>query len=124
MGTYRSPWMDRDLDSLADITRTFFEKECAPNEERWNQQQHGDREVWNKAGDQGPLCISIPEEYGGGGGTFAHGSRRLPSTRRTRSSPSSRSTACWKPARPSSTVLTSGFASASGRAWTSSAPSP
>jgi len=72
MGTYRSPWMDRDLDSLADIARTFFDKECAPNEERWNEQQHVDREVWNKAGDQGLLCISIPEEYGGGGGTFAH----------------------------------------------------
>ncbi|MCW2784781.1 MAG: acyl-CoA dehydrogenase [Marmoricola sp.] len=72
MKTYRSRWMDKDLDSLADTARTFFEKECAPNEERWNAQQHADREAWTKAGDQGLLCISIPEEYGGGGGTFAH----------------------------------------------------
>ena len=64
--------MDQDLDALADTARTFFEKECAPNEERWNEQQHVDREVWNKAGDQGLLCISIPEEYGGGGGDFTH----------------------------------------------------
>src|ERR1700712_5565543 len=72
MKTYRSPWMDKDLDSLADTARTFFEKECAPHEERWNEQQHVDREVWTKAGELGLLCPSIPVEYGGGGGTFAH----------------------------------------------------
>lgn len=72
MKTYRSPWMDKDLDDLADLARTYFEKECAPNEERWCAQQHADREAWTKAGGQGLLCISIPEEYGGGGGTFAH----------------------------------------------------
>ncbi|MCX8564750.1 acyl-CoA dehydrogenase family protein [Mycolicibacterium mucogenicum] len=64
--------MDKDLDALADLARRFFEKECAPNEERWGQQQHVDRDVWLKAGELGLLCLSIPEEYGGGGGTFAH----------------------------------------------------
>lgn len=72
MAEYRSPWMDKDLESLAETARTFFEKECAPHEERWGEQQHVDREAWTKAGDQGLLCMSIPEEYGGGGGTFAH----------------------------------------------------
>lgn len=64
--------MDKDLDALADLARRFFEKECAPNEARWARQQHVDRGVWNKAGELGMLCLSIPEEYGGGGGTFAH----------------------------------------------------
>jgi alkylation response protein AidB-like acyl-CoA dehydrogenase len=72
MADYRSPWMDKDLDSLADTTRTFFEKECAPNEDRWCEQQHVDREAWTKAGAQGLLCLSIPEEFGGGGGDFTH----------------------------------------------------
>ncbi|MCV7383421.1 acyl-CoA dehydrogenase family protein [Mycolicibacter longobardus] len=64
--------MDKDLDALTDLARRFYEKECTPNEERWGAQQHTDREVWKKAGDLGLLCPSIPEEYGGGGGTFAH----------------------------------------------------
>lgn len=72
MALHRSSWMDKDLDALADLARRFFEKECAPNEERWGQQQHVDRDVWRKAGELGLLCLSIPEEYGGGGGTFAH----------------------------------------------------
>jgi long-chain-acyl-CoA dehydrogenase len=69
---HRSSWMDKDLHALADLARRFFEKECTPNEERWGQQQHVDRDVWLKAGELGLLCLSIPEEYGGGGGTFAH----------------------------------------------------
>ena len=68
----RSPWMDSDLDALAELADTFFAKECAPHEDRWCEQQHVDREAWTKAGEKGLLCISIPEEYGGGGGTFAH----------------------------------------------------
>ncbi|MFI5623173.1 acyl-CoA dehydrogenase family protein [Nocardioides sp. NPDC051685] len=72
MPKHRSAWMDMDLDSLADTARTFFEKECAPHEARWSEQQYVDREAWTKAGEQGLLCLSIPEEYDGGGGTFAH----------------------------------------------------
>jgi long-chain-acyl-CoA dehydrogenase len=69
---HRSPWMDDDLDQVADLARGFFTKFCFPHEERWAKQQHVDREIWNKAGEHGLLCPSIPEEYGGGGGTFAH----------------------------------------------------
>ncbi len=69
---HRSRWMDDDLDALSDLAARFFEKECAPHEERWAEQQHVDREAWNKAGELGLLCLSIPEEYGGGGGDFRH----------------------------------------------------
>ena len=31
-----------------------------------------DPDVWRRAGEIGLLCCSIPAEYGGGGGTFAH----------------------------------------------------
>ena len=69
---FRSPWMTEDLDALRDHSRAFMTKELAPNSERWSEQGHVDREFWKSAGDAGLLCISIPEEYGGGGGTFAH----------------------------------------------------
>jgi alkylation response protein AidB-like acyl-CoA dehydrogenase len=68
----RAPWSDDDIEAFRDLARTFFEKDCAPNEQRWGEQQHVDRDVWRKAGDIGLLCPSIPTEYGGGGGTFAH----------------------------------------------------
>ncbi|MGH3863808.1 acyl-CoA dehydrogenase family protein [Actinokineospora sp.] len=70
--TQRSPWMDEDLDAFRDLARTFCEKELTPNVERWMENKQVDRELWTKAGEVGLLCLSIPEEYGGGGGTFAH----------------------------------------------------
>ncbi|MBV2156954.1 acyl-CoA dehydrogenase [Achromobacter denitrificans] len=72
MDTPRQGWMDADLALFQDSTRRLFEKEFAPDEEKWRKQQHADREVWNKAGRMGLLCVSMPEAYGGGGGSFAH----------------------------------------------------
>ncbi len=67
-----SRWMDEDLESFRDLARTFSEKEIKPNIERYIENKQVDRELWTKAGELGLLCASIPEEYGGGGGTFAH----------------------------------------------------
>ncbi|MFW0790113.1 acyl-CoA dehydrogenase family protein [Gordonia sp. CPCC 205333] len=67
-----SPWETEELTALREMTRAFCEKELAPNSEKFREQHHVDRDLWNKAGEVGLLCMSIPEEYGGGGGTFAH----------------------------------------------------
>ncbi|AXH97973.1 acyl-CoA dehydrogenase [Ornithinimicrobium avium] len=69
---YRSPWMTEDLDDVRALARTFFERELTPHVDRWSKAGAVDREFWNRAGEAGLLCMSIPEEYGGGGGTFAH----------------------------------------------------
>jgi acyl-CoA dehydrogenase len=72
MSGYRSPWMDADLDALRELARAFYAKEVQPNFDKFAEQHHVDRDLWNKAGELGLLCLSIPEQYGGGGGTFAH----------------------------------------------------
>lgn len=69
---YRSPWLTEELDDLQQLARTFLAKEVVPNQARWAEQHMVDRGFWRAAGAAGLLCISIPEEYGGGGGTFAH----------------------------------------------------
>ena len=64
--------VDGELDDLRDLARTFCEKEIKPHIETFIENKQVDRELWNRAGELGLLCLSIPEEYGGGGGTFAH----------------------------------------------------
>jgi acyl-CoA dehydrogenase len=65
-------WMNEELELLAATCRRFFLKECVPHYDRWEQQGCVDREIWQKAGTAGLLCASMPERYGGAGGTFAH----------------------------------------------------
>jgi len=65
-------WMSEELEMVADASRKFFERECVPHYEQWEENGQVDREVWNKAGAAGLLCAEMPEQYGGGGGTFAH----------------------------------------------------
>ena len=72
MSDYRSPWMDDDLDLFRDAARRFVENEIVPNDARWREQHHVDREIWNKAGEVGLLCTDIPVEYGGLGGDARH----------------------------------------------------
>ncbi len=64
--------MTEDLVLLEDQARRFIESEFVPHLERWHEQGGYEREVWNKFGAAGLLCASIPEEYGGAGGSFAH----------------------------------------------------
>lgn len=72
MNAYRSPWMDEELELFRDAARRFVENEVVPNDARWREQKHVDREIWNKAGEVGLLCTDIPAEYGGVGGDARH----------------------------------------------------
>ncbi|MDP2742559.1 MAG: acyl-CoA dehydrogenase family protein, partial [Hydrogenophaga sp.] len=54
-----------DHEAFRDSFRRFMEKEIAPHHEAWEEQGYVDRAVWNKAGENGFLCMTIPEAYGG-----------------------------------------------------------
>ena len=72
MNKYTPSWHDDEITAVADLARDFFEREVMAHAEKWDAQRSIDREVWLAAGKLGLLLCSIPEEYGGGGGTFAH----------------------------------------------------
>ena len=54
-------------EAFRDSFHRFIEKEIAPHHAAWEEQGYVDRAVWNKAGDNGFLCMSMPEAYGGAG---------------------------------------------------------
>ncbi|WP_442768169.1 acyl-CoA dehydrogenase family protein [Acinetobacter bohemicus] len=54
-------------EAFRETVRKFYEKEVVPNIEKYEQQQHVDRNLWNKAGAMGLLCATMPEAYGGSG---------------------------------------------------------
>ena len=56
-----------DHEAFRDAFRRFMDKEIAPFHEQWEEQGYVDRKVWNKAGENGFLCMTMPEEYGGSG---------------------------------------------------------
>jgi acyl-CoA dehydrogenase len=61
-----------DHEMLRDTARRFFERECLPRQAEWDEAGRTDRETWRKAGREGLLCVTVPTEYGGGGGDFGH----------------------------------------------------
>lgn len=56
-----------DHHAFADSFRRFIEKEVVPFHAGWEEQGYVAREVWNQAGANGFLCMSLPEAYGGAG---------------------------------------------------------
>jgi acyl-CoA dehydrogenase len=72
LGLPKPAWMSEDVVMLYDMATKFLEAEIAPRYDEFEKAECFDRESWTKAGEAGLLCASMPEEYGGSGGTFAH----------------------------------------------------
>jgi acyl-CoA dehydrogenase len=69
---YTPPWQQPEHADLAELARDFFTKEVLPHADRLERQGHPDRAHYRRAGELGLLGLSVPEEYGGGGGDFTH----------------------------------------------------
>ena len=52
-------------ETFRDSVRRFMETEVAPHDDQWQEQGYVDRSAWKKAGDNGFLCCSMPEAFGG-----------------------------------------------------------
>ncbi len=52
-----------------DAFRQFVEREIKPHHEQWEKAGIVPRELWHTAGENGFLCMDVPEEYGGLGVT-------------------------------------------------------
>ena len=69
---YESPWANDEVRMFRRTVRQFVEKEFAPQQARWREARAPDAAAWTGAGRAGILLADLPEDYGGGGGTFAH----------------------------------------------------
>lgn len=69
---YASPWVTEEIQSFRRSVRRFIQTELVPQQARWREQHHADAQAFIKAGQLNLLLPDIGEQYGGGGGTFAH----------------------------------------------------
>ena len=72
LGLAPASWAGEDVGMLYDMASRFLSNEILPRYEAFEQAECFDRESWLKAGAAGLLCASIPDTYGGAGGSYAH----------------------------------------------------
>ena len=61
-----------DHEIFREQVRRFVEREIEPFHHQWEKEGIVPKSVWRRAGEEGLLCCTIAEEYGGGGGDFGH----------------------------------------------------
>ncbi len=55
-----------------EAVRRFCEKEITPHADEWEEAGIVPKALWRKMGEQGFLCMDVPEEYGGLGADFLY----------------------------------------------------
>ena len=72
LDTARRTVFNADHEAFRGTVRKFFERELTPHLERWEREEIVDRGFWNKCGEAGLLCPTVPERYGGLGLDFGY----------------------------------------------------
>lgn len=54
-------------DAFRETVRRFADKHIRPNLEAWDDAEDMGVDIWRACGEQGLLCTTVPEEYGGAG---------------------------------------------------------
>ena len=60
----------QEQELFRDSLRKFLAKEVEPHYAQWEKDEIFPRELWNKLGENGYLCVDVPEQYGGYGADF------------------------------------------------------
>ena len=61
-----------DHNLFRDQVQRFVEREIIPHLAQWEDDGIVPTALWRKAGAEGLLCVSVPQEYGGAGGDYGH----------------------------------------------------
>jgi len=59
-----------EIELFRDTVRKFLEREVTPHYAQWEREGLFPRELWQRFGEQGLLCVDVPEQYGGAGADF------------------------------------------------------
>jgi acyl-CoA dehydrogenase len=65
------PYLSAEHELFRDALRGFLEQEALPQYSAWEDAGRVPREFWRKMGNQGYLCPTVPEAYGGAGVDFS-----------------------------------------------------
>ncbi len=63
---------DEDHEAFRQTVRSFLAKEGVPNVDEWEKNRLVPKAFWQKAGEIGMLCPTVPEEFGGLGLDFGY----------------------------------------------------
>ncbi|MFN7725068.1 MAG: acyl-CoA dehydrogenase family protein [Rubrivivax sp.] len=69
---FPSAWMTEEHRALQDVARRYIQEKWVPRAAEFREAGRLDASVWQDAAAHGLLCVSTPEQYGGGGGDFGH----------------------------------------------------
>lgn len=65
-----NPHLTEEQRELVGMVRDFCEREIDPHVARWDKDEHFPLDVFRRMGEMGLTGIPLPEQYGGGGGSF------------------------------------------------------
>ncbi|HEY1090745.1 MAG TPA: acyl-CoA dehydrogenase family protein, partial [Burkholderiaceae bacterium] len=69
---FPSAWQTEEHRMLQDSVARFMKERWVPRAAEWREAGMMGRDTWREAGENGLLCVGMPEQYGGGGGDFGH----------------------------------------------------
>lgn len=78
----RTVYASEEHHMVRQALREFLKKEALPHYADWEKQKYVPKEFWQKMGEQGFLCMDLPEEYGGSGFDYTFSALVVEETRR------------------------------------------